>query len=804
MLVAPAGYGKTTLARQWLEGKTAAWYTGTPASTDVAALAAGIRSAVAAVVPGSGSALMERLPVTARPEEEAHVLAGMLAGDLPDWPAEAWFVFDDYHAIEGILAAEQFAETLFVEAPVNVLVLTRRRPGWASSRRILYGEILVLDRPVLAMTETEARDLLVERQDADELVRKAQGWPAVLGLAALASISPPDLGAMPHLYGFFADEIYYRIDRRVRRVLCELALYDVKGRRIALDLLRPDEAKRVLQAGADSGFLTDTNDGAWDIHPLLRAFLEHKLRQENPSAVNRIVSRTVENLIQHKLWDAAFELIERFSAEDALIKLLESASDDLLEAGRTPTLRSWISHASDTEPIVQLITAELAFREGGFHRAQALSALAARGPSVNGDFAAKAYLIGARSAHVASHEEEASLLYAKARGAAESPKLRRVAALGELLAVIELERSEAPDLLRALDADDIVDPTECLILADRRLSFETHFALRVDVERARAAAQLLPIVGDPLVRTSFRNVFGYSLAAMGHFEESLDLTDGQLADAEQHRLEFVLPYAYANQALAKAGLRSYLEAQELLDEAEQRALRAGDRTAYHIAWAIRVRTYVAQGAFDLVLARALNVDADITRQLRSELAASYSLAVAGAGNYGLACDLADDAQRQSKGAETQIGALLTHALVASREGDRAGALVHATRALHTATSSGLVESFVFGCRGCPEILVSLLQDPSLHDDISRVLTITGDRGMAGTVAHPAPDHSVLSLSPREKEVLSLVAQGLSNREIGLALYISPVTVKVHVRHIFDKLGVKSRAAAAIRASQLGR
>ena len=43
MLVAPAGYGKTTLARQWLEGKTSAWYTATSASTDVAALAAGLQ-----------------------------------------------------------------------------------------------------------------------------------------------------------------------------------------------------------------------------------------------------------------------------------------------------------------------------------------------------------------------------------------------------------------------------------------------------------------------------------------------------------------------------------------------------------------------------------------------------------------------------------------------------------------------------------------------------------------------------------------------------------------------------------------
>ena len=116
----------------------------------------------------------------------------------------------------------------------------------------------------------------------------------------------------------------------------------------------------------------------------------------------------------------------------------------------------------------------------------------------------------------------------------------------------------------------------------------------------------------------------------------------------------MLPYAYSIQALAKAGQRSYLEAQELLDEAEQRALKAGDRTAYHIAWAIRVRTYVAQGAFDLVLARALSLDADLTGQLRSELMASYSLAVAGAGNSRRACDLANEAQGQSRGAETQI------------------------------------------------------------------------------------------------------------------------------------------------------
>jgi ATP/maltotriose-dependent transcriptional regulator MalT len=155
-------------------------------------------------------------------------------------------------------------------------------------------------------------------------------------------------------------------------------------------------------------------------------------------------------------------------------------------------------------------------------------------------------------------------------------------------------------------------------------------------------------------------------------------------------------------------------------------------------------------------------------------------------------------------AETQINAQLANALAAARESDRAGALLHARSALATATQTGLIESFVFGYRGCPEILVCLLEDTSLHDDIARVLTIVGDRGISSNLTHAGSDNSVLTLSPREKEVLSLLAQGLSNREIGLALFISPVTVKVHVRHIFEKLGVKSRTAAAIRASQLGR
>ena len=60
-----------------------------------------------------------------------------------------------------------------------------------------------------------------------------------------------------------------------------------------------------------------------------------------------------------------------------------------------------------------------------------------------------------------------------------------------------------------------------------------------------------------------------------------------------------------------------------------------------------------------------------------------------------------------------------------------------------------------------------------------------------------------SLSTRELEVLHLLVQGRTNREIGEGLFISPKTAGVHVSNILGKLGVKNRVEAATAAHQLG-
>ena len=59
------------------------------------------------------------------------------------------------------------------------------------------------------------------------------------------------------------------------------------------------------------------------------------------------------------------------------------------------------------------------------------------------------------------------------------------------------------------------------------------------------------------------------------------------------------------------------------------------------------------------------------------------------------------------------------------------------------------------------------------------------------------------LTARERQVLELLAAGLTNREIGESLVISPGTVKKHAANIYGKLGVHGRTEAAARTRELG-
>jgi len=93
-----------------------------------------------------------------------------------------------------------------------------------------------------------------------------------------------------------------------------------------------------------------------------------------------------------------------------------------------------------------------------------------------------------------------------------------------------------------------------------------------------------------------------------------------------------------------------------------------------------------------------------------------------------------------------------------------------------------------------ELSMRLLQRLGREEE-QRAASTPGPRRPSETLPEP--------LTPRELEVLRLLAQGLTNRQISQELVVSAATVKVHIEHIISKLRVSNRTQAAVRASQLG-
>jgi DNA-binding NarL/FixJ family response regulator len=97
------------------------------------------------------------------------------------------------------------------------------------------------------------------------------------------------------------------------------------------------------------------------------------------------------------------------------------------------------------------------------------------------------------------------------------------------------------------------------------------------------------------------------------------------------------------------------------------------------------------------------------------------------------------------------------------------------------------------------VRVAAAGDALLSPGVTRRLL---DRVAAGSREGPAAD-ALTALTEREREVLRLVAEGLSNEEIAARLYLSPLTAKTHVSRILTKVGVRDRVQLVVLAYESG-
>lgn len=149
-------------------------------------------------------------------------------------------------------------------------------------------------------------------------------------------------------------------------------------------------------------------------------------------------------------------------------------------------------------------------------------------------------------------------------------------------------------------------------------------------------------------------------------------------------------------------------------------------------------------------------------------------------------------------------------------GDTPAALKPLQRALALAEPEGYIRIFIDEGASMAQLLREAASHGVMPDYISKLLVVFEAEEQivqAGLATSPGKSEDkpdlllnrslVEPLSQRELKILQLIAQGLSNREIGERLFLALSTVKGHNRIIFNKLQVQSRTEAVARARELG-
>jgi ATP/maltotriose-dependent transcriptional regulator MalT len=209
-------------------------------------------------------------------------------------------------------------------------------------------------------------------------------------------------------------------------------------------------------------------------------------------------------------------------------------------------------------------------------------------------------------------------------------------------------------------------------------------------------------------------------------------------------------------------------------------------------------------------ALARDLSSDDTLRTSRALARAQVLVASGDARRGAA--VLRDLQAASYGNRNNYWALrlsvhLADALLGC--GDHAEGRAMLVQALQIGARAGVYQTFVDAGPHVAELLMSLhhssVQDPRLPPELRPYIgSILADRAQQRAGKCPGRSSRVTeSLSPREHSILRSISSGLSNKRIAQELQIAPETVKSHVKGIFIKLAVQTRAHAVSTASALG-
>lgn len=676
------------------------------------------------------------------------------------------------------------------------------------------------------MRRTMALDL--SDAEIDALHRRTEGWVAGLQLAALSIRDGEDArelirsldGSHRYILDYLIDEVFQRQTPGVRQFLLQTSILERFCAPLCDAVTGRDDARQVLLSLERANlFLVplDASRAWYRYHRLFGDLLRHRaqivLGTLLPELHRRASRWYADN--GHAV-DAVHHALQAADWERAADLIASGASAEVLSQGEVHTLLRWCE--------------ALPAQEIERHRALSLDYAWALilsdqvHPAASHLDRVERTLQQAPDATLAAELAVARVHIARLRG-----NHRAAAALAErALAVLPPDALASRSVLAVnlgiaqWSAGHLSSAEQTLAEAQRagRGSGNDYAALAASVFAAR-----IHVARGNLRRAeeAYREIIEQSqehpIVSLAHLDlarlcyewndldEAADRTRRGIALAERAGSSEILAAGYGMLATIAAARGQAADAAEAMAEANHLVELPGlSPTARFYNLVARMQVALARG--DTHAARTANERAPPLEQVGSlpdrlalQLVQAHLLLAQG--RKAQAAEAAEALRAHAVGAGWARTALAASVLRAAATRAADERLDRLAAALALAEPEGLVRTFVD--LGAP--MAAALREAAAREVapayVARLLDAFGPAPAAGGASAPAAIPPVESLSEREKEVLRLLVSGRTYQEIAQAISVSLNTVKTHLKHIYAKLGVRDRRAAAARARRLG-
>jgi LuxR family maltose regulon positive regulatory protein len=859
LISAPAGFGKTTLVSDWVANlrlggakesqivnrkskieNQVAWLSLDKGDNDLTRFLTYLVAALQTIEANIGAGILNVLQSPQPPSTESILTA--LLNEIATVPNNFILILDDYHAIDSKPVDQALNFLLEYQPPqMHLVIATREDPSLLLPRLRARGQLTELRAADLRFTPAEAAEFLnrvmslnLSAEDVAALEARTEGWIAGLQMAAISMQRLSDTtsfirsftGSHHFVLDYLVEEVLHQQPESIQIFLLRTSILDrLCGPlcdAVVFDPAVSGQSTLEYLERANLFIVPLDNERHWyRYHHLFGELLRKRLGQSlAPEGVAELHIRASEWYENNDLMLEAFHHAAAANDIERAVRLMESKGMHLDLPGAATAVLNWLESLPTTVlnacPALWWKQAEVLLTSGQTmgveEKLQATEAAlaAATLPSTEANDQTRDLIgkIATVRSNLALTQHQAETMLAQARRALEylhpnnlsyrSSATRDMGyayyLLGDRAAA---GRIFAEALSIAQASGDTTEPLLATVSLARIQELENQLYLA-----AESYQSVLQQVNN--YSPSNVGVVYFGLAQIYYEWNDLDAAEQygeqslQLARQYNQIIDrFIMSGVFlVRLKLARGDVSG---AAELLAQVEQSARQHNFIHRMPEVVAVQVLILLRQG--DLAAAAHL--------AQTHELPISQARVYLAQGDPSAALAVLESLRQQVEAKnwqDEQLKVMVLQAVALHAHGEKDKAVQLLSEALALAEPGGFIRLFVDEGAPMAELLSTVAAQGIKPDYVNKLLAtfdVETKKDERPTVSVLSPSALVEPLTPRELEVLQLIADGLSNQEIGARLFLALDTVKGHNRRIFDKLQVQRRTEAIARAHELG-